>query len=178
MTCSVPLGSVLGLLLWNIAFNNILKEDVPLQVNIICCANDTLVVTAEDNIPMLEWKVNTSLEAMTCWIESAVSSVRLPSPKVRGDKALYSPEVFGFVVRWKADFQGACQKETAAKVERTVAKIVGSCRINHGVTRISVSCWRTLPYWSSYMKPQSGLTPSTSRHTEEQRWFQSNGRMF
>ncbi len=79
---------------------------------------------------MLEWKVNTSLKAMTCWIESAVNSVPLPSPKVGRDKALCSPRVFGVVVRWKVDFQGAYQKETAAKAKRTAASIVGSCRIN------------------------------------------------
>ncbi len=100
MTISVPQGSVLGPLLWNIAFDNILKKDVPSGVNIICCANDTLVVTAEDKYSYVQVEVkHTSLEAITCWIESAVSSVPLPSPKVRGDKALYSPEIFGVVVR-------------------------------------------------------------------------------
>ncbi len=115
------------------------------------------ITSQKDNIPMLEWKVNTSLEAMTCWIESAVSSVSLPKPKVEWDKVLYSPE---------ADFQGACQKETAAKAGRTVASTVGSCRINQGVARVSISCRQTLPYWSSYMENQSGLTPSTPRRTE------------
>ncbi len=32
---------------------------------------ESLVVTTEDNIPMLKQKVNTALEAMTSWIESA-----------------------------------------------------------------------------------------------------------
>ncbi len=41
------------------------------MVNVICLANDTLVVTSENDIPMLEWKVNTPMEAMTCWIELA-----------------------------------------------------------------------------------------------------------
>ncbi len=67
MMCGVPQGSVLGLLLWNVAFGDILKkEEVPPGVNIICYADDNLVVTVENDIPALEWKVNTALEAMTC----------------------------------------------------------------------------------------------------------------
>ncbi len=71
MTCDVPQGSVLGHLLWNITFDDILKEEVPPRVSIICYAEETLMVTAKNDIPTLEWKVNTTLEAMTCWIESA-----------------------------------------------------------------------------------------------------------
>ncbi len=59
MTCGVPEESVLGPLLWNIAFDDILKEEVPPGVSIIYNADDTLVVMAEDNISMLERKVNT-----------------------------------------------------------------------------------------------------------------------
>ncbi len=36
MTCGVPQGSVLGIMIWNIAFDNILKEEVPPGVGIIC----------------------------------------------------------------------------------------------------------------------------------------------
>ncbi len=71
MTCGVPQGSFLGPLIWNITFNDILKVDVPCEVSIICYADDNLMVMAEDDIPMLEWKVNTTLEAITCWIESS-----------------------------------------------------------------------------------------------------------
>ncbi len=39
--------------------------------SIICYSDNTLVVTAKHDIPMLEWKVNTTLEAINCWIESA-----------------------------------------------------------------------------------------------------------
>ncbi len=79
MTCGVLQGSVLGVLqgsvlgplLWNIAFDDILKEEVPPGVNIICYSDDTLVVTTENDVSTLEQKVNTALEAMTHWIESA-----------------------------------------------------------------------------------------------------------
>ncbi len=43
--CGVPQGFVLGLLLRNIAIDDILKEEVPLWVSIICYASNTLVVT-------------------------------------------------------------------------------------------------------------------------------------
>ncbi len=52
MTCGVLHGSVLGPLVWNIAFDNILKEDILLGLSIICYADDTLVFTAEDDIPI------------------------------------------------------------------------------------------------------------------------------
>ncbi len=40
-------------------------------VSIMCYANNTLVVIAENNISLLEQNVNATLEAMTCWIQSA-----------------------------------------------------------------------------------------------------------
>ncbi len=106
-------------LLWNIAFDDILKEEVPPGVSIICYANDTLVVTVVDDISMLEQKVNTTLKAMTHLIElarmslattktevvlfthclSSVPPPRLLLPKGGADKALYSSKVFGVVVR-------------------------------------------------------------------------------
>ncbi len=54
---------------WNIAFDDILKEEVPPGVGIVRYANNTPVVMAEDNVPILEWKVNTTLEAMNHWFE-------------------------------------------------------------------------------------------------------------
>ncbi len=69
MTCGVLQVSVFGPLFWNIAFDDIPKKEVPPRVNIICYADDTLLVTMEDDILMLEWKVNITLEAVTSCIE-------------------------------------------------------------------------------------------------------------
>ncbi len=45
-----------GHLLWNtnIAFDDILKENIPPGVRIICYADDSQVVMVEDDIPMLQ----------------------------------------------------------------------------------------------------------------------------
>ncbi len=71
VACGVPQGSVLGPVLWNIAVDDVLKEDVPLEGSIICHADDTLVLIAEDDIPTLEQKGSTTLKATTFWINSA-----------------------------------------------------------------------------------------------------------
>ncbi len=114
---------VLRPLLRNIAFNDLLKENNPLVVSIICYVNNTLVVTAEDDIPTLKRKVNIALKAMTiewsqlgsteqpwrwkrCRLRAILGSVPLLPLKVGQDTALYSPEILRVMTWWKADFQG------------------------------------------------------------------------
>ncbi len=67
MICGIPQGSVFGPLLWTTASDDILKKEVKSGLSIICYTDDTLVVTVEDNIPMLEREVNTNLEVTTHW---------------------------------------------------------------------------------------------------------------
>ncbi len=54
MTGGVLQGSVHGPLLWSIAFDDILKNEVLPAVSVVYYAGDTLVVTAKDDIAMLE----------------------------------------------------------------------------------------------------------------------------
>ncbi len=82
ITCGVPQGSVLGPLLWNVTFDNILKEDAPPCVSIICYTDDTQVITTEDDISVLEQKTSTALVAMTCWVKSAGLSLVATKMKV------------------------------------------------------------------------------------------------
>ncbi len=89
-----------------------------------------MVVTAEDDILMLEWKVNTILRVRPvglsqldwawlpwrwkwCFYSLLLIQSHLLSPKCGGDKARYSPEVFEVVVWWKANFQGACHVDSS-----------------------------------------------------------------
>ncbi len=68
--------------LWNIIFDNILKEDVPLGMSIIYYTHDTLAVMAEDDIPTLERQVNTALEVTTRYIESVKLSLTFMNMEV------------------------------------------------------------------------------------------------
>ncbi len=76
ITYGVSQGSVFRLLLWNIAFDDILKRDILPGVIIICYTD------REDDIPMLERKVNSALETVTHWIESGRLSLATMKMKV------------------------------------------------------------------------------------------------
>ncbi len=179
---------------YKITFDNILKEDVPLGVSIICYTDDTLVVTAEDDIPMFEWKVNTALEAMICWIELAGLSLATTNMEavqfthrcrfsylsfhLKGEQIRFCTAL-KYLVLWfdrKLTFKEHA-KWTAAKAEKVVASISWLMSNRGEQARLSVSFWQTLPRWSSYMERQSGLTSSTPDTTKEQRWFRFNGRL-
>ncbi len=84
--CTTYVFLIFEPLRWNSAFDYILKEQIPPRVNIICYADDTLVVTAEDDIPMLQWKMNTTLEAMTHWIKLA----RLSLSTIKAEAVLFT----------------------------------------------------------------------------------------
>lgn len=47
--CGVPQGSVLGPLLWNLAYDAVLRIDLPDGVHVVCYADDTLVLANGEN---------------------------------------------------------------------------------------------------------------------------------
>jgi hypothetical protein len=112
VTRGVPQGSVLGPTLWNVAFNGIFKVKIPKGAQLICYANDTLVVGVADTVAEMEDRVSWALDDVTRWIESASLSVAVEKteailftkrrgfepPTFRLGGALSSSEVFGAVV--------------------------------------------------------------------------------
>lgn len=44
VVCGVPQGSVLGPLLWNLAYDAVLRTELPHGVNVVCYADDTLIL--------------------------------------------------------------------------------------------------------------------------------------
>jgi hypothetical protein len=73
MTCGVPQGSVLGLTLWNIGYNSVLNTQIGKDSDIICYADDTMLIAAGKNLE--EAVHNANLDA--CKIVKAIESLGL-----------------------------------------------------------------------------------------------------
>lgn len=65
ITGGVPQGSVVGPLLWNMTYNEVLKEDFPEGCSMLGFADDTLLVVAAKKIPDLEHLANRALERIS-----------------------------------------------------------------------------------------------------------------
>ena len=70
MTCGAPQGSRVGLLVWNVMYDDFLHMDLPAGTSIIGVADDALVVCAADNVGILELRINDSLWRTKRWLVS------------------------------------------------------------------------------------------------------------
>ncbi|KAL4082363.1 hypothetical protein QTP88_030019 [Uroleucon formosanum] len=70
VTCGVPQGSVLGPALWNVAYNSLLKMEVPTGVHLVGFADDLAVVGVGVTGESLEEAVNPTLAAIDEWMRS------------------------------------------------------------------------------------------------------------
>ncbi len=115
---------------WNIAFDNILNEEVPPGVSIIAMPMIPRWLQQRKifpcfserwSLPLRLWTIGSSRSDWAtqlqrwkrCCLHVIVGSVPSLLHKGGADKALYSPTVFGVVVWRKADFQGACQLDSS-----------------------------------------------------------------
>jgi len=62
--CGVPLGSVIGLLLWNIPYDRVLRVQLPRGMKLIGFADDTLVVACGNSSMEVEEMVNIALRTV------------------------------------------------------------------------------------------------------------------
>jgi len=70
VTCGVPQGSVIGPLLWNIAYDRVLRVQLPRGVELIGFADDTLVVACGNTSTEVEEMTNSALSIVSSEIKS------------------------------------------------------------------------------------------------------------
>jgi len=70
VTCGVPQSSVIGPLLWNIAYDRVLRVQLPRGVELIRFADYTLVVACGNSSAEVEGTTNTALRIVAGEISS------------------------------------------------------------------------------------------------------------
>ena len=70
MTCGAPQGSRVGPLVWKVMYDDFLRMDLPDGTSIIGFADDSLVVSAADDVKILELRINDSLWRAKRWLDS------------------------------------------------------------------------------------------------------------
>lgn len=77
VTRGVPQGSVLGPLLWNIMFDDLLRLDMPEGTEVLCYADDTIVIATGLALEAVRDRTTLATEKIISWIESAGLEVAL-----------------------------------------------------------------------------------------------------
>jgi len=65
VTCGVPQGSVVGPLLWNVAYDSVLRLQLPAGTELLGFADDTMVIVSGATIMELEQKTNETLNRVS-----------------------------------------------------------------------------------------------------------------
>ena len=61
MTYDAPQGYRVGLLVWNVMYDDFLRIDLPAGTSIVGFADDAFIVCAADDVGILELRINKSL---------------------------------------------------------------------------------------------------------------------
>lgn len=67
ITKGCPQGSVLGPILWNMAYDSVLRDQYPEGVNIIAFADDTVVLEEWDTVQQITDKFTASMKSIESW---------------------------------------------------------------------------------------------------------------
>ena len=70
MTCGAPQVSRVGLLVWNLMYEEFLRMDLPVGTSVIGFAHDALVVCAAVDAGILKLRINESLWWANLWLDS------------------------------------------------------------------------------------------------------------
>ncbi len=70
ITSGVPQGSVLGPILWNVMYNNVLNLQIPDGVEIIGFADDIAIVVSAKHLDEIEMVANETISIVKNWLES------------------------------------------------------------------------------------------------------------
>ena len=68
--CSIPQGSRVGPLVWNVMYDDFLRMDLHAATSIIGFADDALVACAADDVRILELRINECLWREKRWLDS------------------------------------------------------------------------------------------------------------
>ncbi|KAL4084097.1 hypothetical protein QTP88_029413 [Uroleucon formosanum] len=143
VTCGVPQGSVLGPLLWNVAFDTVFRLPLPAGATIIGYADDTLVVSEGNTLAALQDCANAALATVAGHIgdlglrlavdktEAVVFKAQYGPADLRlriGDQAVRvceSLKYLGIVHEAKGTWYGAHYRAAADKARRVMAALRG-----------------------------------------------------